>query len=85
MIPKEVFHYTKNCNAIKILSEKRIRLSQFKDTNDPRESRKWTVLYEYLGVPPSTNKAINQFDEYTEWLNNEINNTSTSRHKQFTS
>jgi len=73
MIPEEVFHYTKNCNAIEILSEKQIRLGQFKDTNDPRESRKWAILYEYLGIPPSTNQAIRSFDENTKRLNDEIN------------
>jgi len=73
MVPKEVFHYTKNCSAIKILSEKRIRLGQFKYTNDPRESRKWAIPGEYLGVVPITQKDILRFDEGTKRLNDEIN------------
>ena len=72
MIPKEVFHYTKNCGAIKILSEKRIRLGQFKDTNDPREARKWTIPCEYLGVAPMP-KDLMRFDEGVKRLNDEIN------------
>lgn len=75
MIPSEVFHYTKNCNAIKILSEKRIRLGQFKYTNDPRESRKWAAVPgEFLGIAPISNQDLIRFDEGTRRLNDEINN-----------
>ena len=39
MIPEEVCHYTKANTALKILSTKKLRISQFKVTNDPRESK----------------------------------------------
>ena len=40
MIPVEVCHYTKKSTALEfILPEKRLKLGQFKFTNDPRESR----------------------------------------------
>jgi len=58
MIPEEVFHYTKACSAIKILSGKRVRLSQFKETNDPREARKWAIPSKYVGAAPITQKDI---------------------------
>jgi hypothetical protein len=74
MIPKEVFHYTKNCSAIKILSEKKIRLGQFKYTNDPREARKWAIPGEYLGVAPITEEDLIRFGKGTRRLNDEINN-----------
>ncbi len=75
MIPEEVFHYTKNCNAIEILSEKQIRLGQFKDTNDPRESRKWAEFpADYLGVAPISERDLIKFGESKKRLNDEINN-----------
>jgi len=40
MIPAEVCHYTKKDTALKyILPEKRLRFSQLKNTNDPKESK----------------------------------------------
>ncbi len=39
MLPEEVCHYTKTKTALKILSTKKLRISQFKFTNDPRESK----------------------------------------------
>jgi hypothetical protein len=39
IIPEEVCHYTKAKTALKILSTKKLRIGQFKFTNDPRESK----------------------------------------------
>lgn len=40
MIPKEVFHYTKGSIALEnILFDKKIKVGQFKYTNDPKESK----------------------------------------------
>lgn len=74
MIPKEVFHYTKSSTALKILNGKQIRLGQFKETNDPRESERWTGFpAEYIGVAPITDKESIRFRENSERLNNKIN------------
>jgi hypothetical protein len=50
MIPNEVFHYT--IHVTKILEERKIRLSQLENTNDPRESRNWVAPLALLGLPP---------------------------------
>jgi hypothetical protein len=53
-LPGEVFHYTSKDVALeKILYEKRLRLSQFKFTNDPKESKDWVVPLAGLGIPPA--------------------------------
>ena len=39
MMPEEVCHYTRAKTALKILSTRKLRISQFKFTDDPRESR----------------------------------------------
>ncbi len=44
MIPKEVFHYTTNCSALKILTGKQLRLGQYGYTNDPRETKERLFL-----------------------------------------
>ena len=44
VIPTEVCHYTSEETAIKyILKNKEIRLGRLGLTNDPRESKRWTV------------------------------------------
>ena len=50
MIPNEVFHYTTNCKALKILISKQLRLGQLEFTNDPKESKLWVGSLEILGV-----------------------------------
>jgi len=74
MIPEEVFHYTKSSNAEKILGGKHIRLSQFKETNDLRESKRWTGFpIERLGAAPVNDKDLLRSDESNRQLNNKIN------------
>ena len=50
MIPNEVFHYTTNCKALKILISKQLRLGQLEFTNDPKESKLWVGSLEILGI-----------------------------------
>jgi hypothetical protein len=49
-IPAEVFHYTKKSTALeKILFDKKIKISQFEFTNDPRETKERLFHFISLG------------------------------------
>jgi len=51
MIPKEVFHYTKATTALEnILFEGKLKIGQFKDTNDPKERGQY-FLDSFLNFP----------------------------------
>ena len=57
-IPEEIFHYTKMETALlKILSEKKLRLSQMGLTNDPRESKPWNIPKPSWLNPDSNHKS----------------------------
>jgi hypothetical protein len=61
MVPNEVFHYTTNCKALKILIGKQLRLGQLEFTNDPKESKLWVGSLAILGVvDQNTGKAIGE-------------------------
>ena len=56
MIPKEVFHYTTTSIALdKILFEKKLKIGQLKNTNDPKESGEYsfdTFVNAPWDIPP---------------------------------
>ena len=52
MIPTELFHYTSASTALeKILLNQQIKVGLIKCVNDPRESKDWTLLPKFTGVP----------------------------------
>jgi hypothetical protein len=53
-IPEEVFHYTKKSTALeKILFDKKVKISQFEFTNDPRETRE--RLFHFISLDDERN------------------------------
>jgi hypothetical protein len=53
-IPQEVFHYTRKSTALeKILFDKKIKISQFEFTNDPRETRE--RLFHFISLDDEHN------------------------------
>lgn len=61
MIPKELFHYTSSKTALKkILLNQEIKIGQVKYTNDPRESKDWSLLPKFTATAISSS-SINEF------------------------
>ena len=72
MIPVEVFHYTTNCNVLRILTGRQLRFGTFEFTNDPKESKLWVEqLIGILGViVPNTGRY---YDQRCREITDEIN------------
>lgn len=71
-IPPNVFHYTKMETALlKILSEKRLRISPMGFTNDPKETKPWDIPKPFW-ISPDTDQKSKQNTVMARVLDKEV-------------